>query len=227
MKDWIVYCHTFADGKKYVGTTCNTYQRWQYGLGYRDNEKMFAHIQQDGWNSINHEVLVQGLETEEEARIIEGIMIAQLETYNSEFGYNHKRNLKTLEEHKDEIDSYKSKYNLAALNPRPLPNALKLIEEYRQHLHECEIREKYRDMAIWHVQHPVEAMCNPLPEYKDPEYLKVYREEAARIRAEQQQRERQKRYVPKKSAQDEVDAYMKERREKITLGYQKMTRQGD
>ena len=86
--DWLVYLHTFPDGKKYVGITSKTAEeRWgREGRNYR-NMYVYEGIQLWGWDNIKHEILEQGL-TESAARVREQYYIKQLNSYIETNGYN-------------------------------------------------------------------------------------------------------------------------------------------
>lgn len=55
---FLVYKHTFKDGKVYIGITKNNAKtRWQNGKGYKQNIRMFKAIEKQGWDNIQHEIL--------------------------------------------------------------------------------------------------------------------------------------------------------------------------
>lgn len=83
-KIWCVYCHTFPDGKRYIGITGRKPEdRWLDGMGYSAQLKVFAAIVKFGWDNIKHEVLIEGLD-EADARRIEAQEIYRCgkDTYN-------------------------------------------------------------------------------------------------------------------------------------------------
>lgn len=87
-KNWCVYRHTFPNGKIYIGITGqNPEERWDNGMGYKNNGKMFFDIVQFGWRNIAHEIVYDGL-TEAEARKQEQALISSFgkdgrnKTYN-------------------------------------------------------------------------------------------------------------------------------------------------
>lgn len=85
---YIVYKHTFPDGKVYVGMTRQTPQRrWGKGSGYNNVRLMKEAIKRFGWDNVEHKVLFSGLSFEEACeKEIETILL-----YNSadpERGYN-------------------------------------------------------------------------------------------------------------------------------------------
>ena len=71
-KKYIIYKHTFPNGKIYIGKTCqNPLYRWKNnGKGYDHNKEMYNDIQVYGWNNIIHEILYENL-TKEEASELE------------------------------------------------------------------------------------------------------------------------------------------------------------
>ena len=82
-----VYMHTFPSGKKYVGVTKDISQRWRPGA-YASNKKMYAEIEQVGWDKIKHEVLFSGL-SREDAQKKEIELIKEYDTIKH--GYNKSR----------------------------------------------------------------------------------------------------------------------------------------
>ena len=81
---WCVYCHTFPNGKRYIGITKQKPEdRWLDGMGYSAQPKVFAAIVKFGWDNIKHEVLADELD-EDSARRIEAREIYKCgeETYN-------------------------------------------------------------------------------------------------------------------------------------------------
>lgn len=84
---WIVYKHTFPNGKIYIGITSQkAYKRWKYGSGYTTSLMKNA-IRKYGWNSIIHEILFEDL-TKEQAEQKEIELIAFYKSNDYEFGYN-------------------------------------------------------------------------------------------------------------------------------------------
>lgn len=84
---WIVYKHTFPNGKVYIGITGQkTYKRWKYGKGYTTLIMQNA-IQKYGWNNVIHEILFDNL-TQEEAELKEVELIKKYRSNEYEYGYN-------------------------------------------------------------------------------------------------------------------------------------------
>ena len=82
-----VYCHTFPNGKKYIGITKQELKRrWRDGAGYI-GQPVFDAIIKYGWDNITHEVLFDGL-TKEEAEQKERELIKLYKTKCHENGYN-------------------------------------------------------------------------------------------------------------------------------------------
>lgn len=83
-----VYLHVFPDKKKYVGCTSMPLRnRWDGGLGYANQKRMFAAILKFGWENIKHFVLLEGLD-KKTAQIIEAMLICEWKTYLPGKGYN-------------------------------------------------------------------------------------------------------------------------------------------
>lgn len=86
-KKYTVYVHTAPNGKKYVGTTSKgCEERWHSGWGYY-SQKFFKAIKEYGWNNIEHEIVLSGL-NEEDAYKVEKVLIWFLHTTDERFGYN-------------------------------------------------------------------------------------------------------------------------------------------
>lgn len=82
-----VYCHTFPDGKKYIGMTRQDLKRrWRDGKGY-DGAPVYDAILHFGWKNIKHEVLFT-YDNKEEAEAKERELICALDTTNPDHGYN-------------------------------------------------------------------------------------------------------------------------------------------
>lgn len=85
---YTVYLHVFPDKKKYVGcTSLSLRDRWDGGLGYANQKRMFAAILKFGWDNIEHFVLFDGLD-EKDAHIIEASLIREWKTFLPSKGYN-------------------------------------------------------------------------------------------------------------------------------------------
>lgn len=86
---FIVYKHTFPNGKVYIGITSkkNVKRRWESGIGYRSQSYMYKAIQKYGWENIKHEIIAENL-TKEQACQMEIDLIKQYDSTNREKGYN-------------------------------------------------------------------------------------------------------------------------------------------
>ena len=72
---WIVYKHTFPNGKVYYGITKrDEHSRWLDGKGYQGQPTMFDAIIKYGWDNIKHEKVAYHL-SESEARELERRLI--------------------------------------------------------------------------------------------------------------------------------------------------------
>lgn len=87
MSDYTVYMHTFPNGKRYVGITCqDVKRRWRDGKGY-EGQAVYGAILKCGWNNVKHEVLFEGL-TKEQAEEEEKALIKRYDTTSHANGYN-------------------------------------------------------------------------------------------------------------------------------------------
>ena len=82
---YCVYCHTFPNGKRYIGITNNCNQRWKNGDGYKHQRKVYNAIMKYGWDNIRHEILVDGI-PKENAQELEKKLIAEFDSIQN--GYN-------------------------------------------------------------------------------------------------------------------------------------------
>lgn len=83
-----VYMHTCPNGKVYIGiTNMNLSDRWKNGgKGYK-KQYFYKAIVKYGWDSISHEVLLDGL-TKEQAERAEVELITKYQSNDPQFGYN-------------------------------------------------------------------------------------------------------------------------------------------
>lgn len=87
MKRYIVYCHIFPNGKRYVGITSQSInRRWQNGEGYK-GQIVYNAIQKYGWHNVEHKILYENL-TKIEAENKEKQIISEWKTNCRDFGYN-------------------------------------------------------------------------------------------------------------------------------------------
>lgn len=88
-KPYTVYQHTFPNGKKYIGITCQpVLKRWAGGLGYKQCPKMYKAILKYGWENVEHAVLYEGIE-KAEAEAIERYLIAYFNTIENGYNIDH------------------------------------------------------------------------------------------------------------------------------------------
>lgn len=84
---FVIYIHTFPNGKKYVGISKDIKRRFRNGKGYHNQPIVRNAIEKYGWKNIRTEIIFENL-TETEAKRIEIVLIALLRTAEREFGYN-------------------------------------------------------------------------------------------------------------------------------------------
>lgn len=64
MNDYCVYRHTAPDGRMYIGIAREPVKvRWSNGKGYKDNPYFWECIESVGWDNIEHEIVVSGLDS--------------------------------------------------------------------------------------------------------------------------------------------------------------------
>ena len=92
-KKFCVYKHTNKQNHKvYIGiTSLIPEDRWQEGIGYKENNRFLKDILKYGWDGFNHEILYRNL-SEVAAKQIENDLILEYDSYNCLYGYNQKVN---------------------------------------------------------------------------------------------------------------------------------------
>lgn len=89
-KIWCVYMHTNKiNNKRYIGQTFQGVNyRWrENGTGYKGQPFHMA-ITKWGWDNFTHEILKDGIKTQEEADKWEQFFILKYNTYDQKYGYN-------------------------------------------------------------------------------------------------------------------------------------------
>lgn len=86
--NYLVYKHTFPDGKVYIGRTKDKENRWRLnGEGYYLNKELYSAINKVGWNNVTTTILEDNL-TNNESRILESLFIILYNSENPIIGYN-------------------------------------------------------------------------------------------------------------------------------------------
>lgn len=88
-KIYCIYKHTCKEnGQVYIGQTCqNVSKRWNHGEGYIKSPYFYTAIQKYGWDNFLHEILEDGL-TSEEANQREQYWIKYYKSNIKGYGYN-------------------------------------------------------------------------------------------------------------------------------------------
>ena len=88
-RTWSLYIHkNKLNGKCYVGITSqDPEKRWLNGYGYEKHLHFGRAIAKYGWDNFEHIILYNNL-SEQRAKELEVLLIKQMETQNSEKGYN-------------------------------------------------------------------------------------------------------------------------------------------
>ena len=85
---YVVYCHLFPNGKRYIGiTSAKPIYRWNSGNGYSGQVLMCRAINKYGWSSIEHIILAEDL-SKQEACQLEQFYITKYRTTDIRYGYN-------------------------------------------------------------------------------------------------------------------------------------------
>lgn len=129
---YTVYILTDRNGKKYVGSTSSPpVKRWNNGNGYRFLPELWNVIVNDGWGSLDKEIVATGL-SKEVASELEQMLIEKYRSNLSVCGYN--RELGGLGRYKlvsDETRRKISKSHIGSLNPN---FGIHFTESHRQKL---------------------------------------------------------------------------------------------
>lgn len=75
------------NGYFYIGCAQDVQKRWNYGLGYKTNDKFFNDIRKYGWNSIQKEILFS-TDDPKIASSVEQFLIRTAKRVNSRICYN-------------------------------------------------------------------------------------------------------------------------------------------
>lgn len=157
--DYCVYMHTFPNGKRYIGITCNTPQRrWQKGYGYARQKLIYNAICKYGWDNIVHEVIAEGLSLED-ANSMEQKLIAKYKTTNKQYGYNIEVGGKACghltDEHKNKISIANSGANNGQYGRRYTEEErrqMSINSVWRGRKHSLESRKKMSEYAKAHPE---------------------------------------------------------------------------
>ena len=85
---YYIYCHTFPNGKRYVGITrTSPKRRWGDGRNYTTCPLVYRAIQKYGWENVTHEI-IDTAESKEDAENKERYYICKFMTNDPEHGYN-------------------------------------------------------------------------------------------------------------------------------------------
>lgn len=86
-----IYIHSNRDtGKVYVGQTIKPIEnRWRgKDKSYKTSSFFHSAIKKYGWDSFDHQIVVENVQTQDELDNLEKLWILCLQSTNSEFGYN-------------------------------------------------------------------------------------------------------------------------------------------
>lgn len=89
-KNYYVYRHVFPNGKVYIGITNDPHKRWNNGIGYKGQGKVFSAIVKYGWDNIEHQIIASGLSVDEASAMEKELICeygchAREKTYNIDF----------------------------------------------------------------------------------------------------------------------------------------------
>ena len=88
MASYTAYVLRDGDGKVYVGITSQpVMRRWNHGNGYRYHPELWAKIQSHGWESIDKEIVAEGMDKSTACKL-EQELIKRFDSTNPDRGYN-------------------------------------------------------------------------------------------------------------------------------------------
>lgn len=85
--EYVVYMHTFPNGKRYIGISRNVKRRFRNGKGYESQPIIWGAIQKYGWESVSTKIISSGL-SEREAKREEIRLIVEYRSAERNYGYN-------------------------------------------------------------------------------------------------------------------------------------------
>lgn len=138
INNYKVYVHVFPDGKRYVGcTSIDLRSRWDTGMGYASQPKVFDAIVKFGWDNIRHYMLHDNL-TKKEAELLEAAYINKWKTYTPCGGYN-KRRVKIKESDSIDVLSFSKTSKIKIEDPCITP----VLDRYhRRYTSDSKIKSK-------------------------------------------------------------------------------------
>ena len=88
MTSYTAYILRDGDGKVYVGITSQpVMRRWNHGNGYRHHPELWSTIQSQGWESIDKEIVAEGMDKSTACKL-EQELIKRFDSTNPKKGYN-------------------------------------------------------------------------------------------------------------------------------------------
>lgn len=140
MDSYSIYVHTFPNGKRYIGVTCQEpTRRWKNGEGYYQQPLVYNAIKKYGWHNIDHKILYTDL-TQDEAFDLEVQLITEWKTNNKRYGYNLSQGGKggILGTHRSE--ETKQKLREAAKKQTPPWLGKHLTDEHKQKIKDSKVK---------------------------------------------------------------------------------------
>lgn len=149
MNNYCVYCHTNRiNGKKYIGITCNVKNRWSSnGKQYKYCPYFWSAIEKYGWDNFEHTVLIDGL-SKDEACVEEIRLIKELNTQNTDYGYNLADGGSggcTVRGEKHRLSKYVYQYDLDGNFIRQWENAQRAHEQLKINPSDIHVAAKHKN----------------------------------------------------------------------------------
>lgn len=132
--NYIIYKHTFPNGKIYIGlTNQEPEKRWRNGHGYMTQPIVLDAIIKYGWINIKHEILCTNL-NKNEAEEIEYTLINELQSYKHDIGYNVLKgkdidNSNTKDYKEKQRESCKTKKSVKCVETNKIYTSLKQVQD--------------------------------------------------------------------------------------------------
>ena len=152
-RTYCVYKHTLPDGRCYIGATYRGTKRWgEGGCKYKSSKVFYSLIAEYGWNNIKHEILFDGLSSEEarkkERQILLEAKIRGISLNDVSGGYNsiYKEKMHEIIGLRQLGLSYPEIAKLYGVSPDTVARIYKR-KSYLNYYSEIEFEKKVRDFV--------------------------------------------------------------------------------
>lgn len=180
---YCVYCLTFLNNKRYFAFA-NEFGMHEVferrGGKFYKNKEMYDTITNDGWDNIRKEVVAIVM-SQEEAYLVRDALIYYYKTYEEKYGYNRTFYKSRLSKLNVSLQEFLKQYGLDNLLAIPWKDSTGRVIRFRERASEI---ERYKELISYQMNHYLESLTNPLPEYKDPVYQEMFNEAVKEARTD-------------------------------------------